>query len=64
MLDDIYDKLDENRIEKLMDVVQKDWFGQVFISDTHPNRLPALFDQWKTNYKAFNITKGEISNVR
>lgn len=64
LLDDIYDKLDENRIEKLMDVVQKDWFGQVFISDTHPNRLPALFDQWKTNYKAFNITKGEISNVR
>ena len=63
LLDDIYDKLDENRIEKLMDVVQKDWFGQVFITDTHLERLPTLFDQWKTNYKAFKITKGEISNV-
>lgn len=63
LLDDIYDKLDENRIEKLMDIVQKDWFGQVFITDTHLERLPKLFEQWKTNYKAFNITKGEIKDV-
>lgn len=63
LLDDIYDKLDEERVAKLMLVVQKDWFGQVFISDTHLDRLPKLFDALKTEYKAFKIEKGEVSDV-
>ena len=63
LLDDIYDKLDEERVAKLMQIVQKDWFGQVFISDTHLDRLPNLFDNLKTEYKAFKIEKGEVKNV-
>lgn len=60
LLDDIYDKLDENRVAKLMEVVQKDWFGQVFISDTHLERLPKLFKGLKTEFNAFEIKKGEV----
>lgn len=63
LLDDIYDKLDEERVAKLMEIVQKDWFGQVFISDTHNNRLPQLFDALQTDYKAFTIENGEVHNV-
>ena len=62
-MDDIYDKLDEDRVAKLMQVIQKDWFGQVFISDTHAQRLPKLFDALETDYKAFNIENGEVKSV-
>ncbi len=63
LLDDIYDKLDGNRIKKLMNFLQKEWFGQVFITDTHLERLPKLFKQWKTDYKVFNVNNGEVTNV-
>jgi DNA replication and repair protein RecF len=64
LLDDIYDKLDEERVAKLMTVVQKDWFGQVFISDTHLDRLPSLFNELKVEFKAFAIEKGEVKDVK
>lgn len=64
LLDDIYDKLDEARVARLMEIVQKDWFGQVFISDTHLDRLPKLFDDLGTDYKAFSVNQGEVENVR
>ncbi len=64
LLDDIYDKLDEERIAKLMTVVQKDWFGQVFITDTHLDRLPSLLKELKVEFKAFAIEKGEVKNVK
>jgi len=59
LLDDIFDKLDEERVGKLMEIVQKDWFGQVFISDTHPNRLPDILNQLKSKHKSFYIKNGK-----
>jgi len=63
LLDDIYDKLDEARVARLMEIVRKDWFGQVFISDTHLDRLPRLFEELKTEFKAFEVEKGEVKDV-
>ena len=63
LLDDIYDKLDEQRVTRLMEIVRRDWFGQVFISDTHLDRLPILFEELKTNYKAFAVNNGEVKDV-
>jgi len=60
LLDDIYDKLDESRVSKLMEIVQKDWFGQVFISDTHLHRLPDIFDKLKTDYRSFEVSQGKV----
>lgn len=60
LLDDIYDKLDSSRVEQLMEVVQQDWFGQVFISDTHMDRLPEIFDQLQATYRAFHIKNGVV----
>lgn len=62
MLDDIYDKLDENRVSKLMEAVQDSFFGQVFISDTHVDRLPELFEKLGASFKHFIIKKGEVQN--
>ena len=61
LLDDIYDKLDEERISKLMEIVQEDLFGQVFISDTHIDRLPKLFDSLNIDYKSFIVKEGSVS---
>jgi DNA replication and repair protein RecF len=60
LLDDIFDKLDQERVSHLMSVVQRDWFGQVFITDTHQSRLKKIFDELGAEYKTFSIKKGEV----
>ena len=35
LLDDIFDKLDENRVSQIIDLVNNEEFGQIFITDTH-----------------------------
>ena len=44
LLDDIFDKMDEKRAEALLSRVTNGTFGQVFITDTHLGRVPALFE--------------------
>jgi DNA replication and repair protein RecF len=38
LLDDIFDKLDDERILKLIKLIQQDKFGQIFITDARPER--------------------------
>ena len=38
LLDDIFDKLDENRVTQIIALVDDENFGQIFITDTHPER--------------------------
>ena len=45
MLDDLFDKLDDNRVSKVLKMVHDDVFGQLFISDTHPERLKKILDE-------------------
>ena len=42
LLDDIFDKLDERRIKKLVEMVDNKVFGQVFLTDARPNRTKEL----------------------
>lgn len=44
MIDDIFDKLDFNRVNTLLQLMKREQFGQVFITDTHPDRIEALID--------------------
>lgn len=62
LLDDIYDKLDNERVAKLMKVVQSNIFGQVFISDTSTSRLPKLFNELGTDFKFFIVNNGEVKD--
>lgn len=43
LLDDIFEKLDSERISRLIHLVCQDNFGQVFITDTDAGRLKAAF---------------------
>lgn len=62
LLDDIYDKLDESRFRKLMELVSGDNFGQVFITDTHPQRIKELFAELQSEHRIFIVNKGIISH--
>jgi len=43
LLDDIFDKLDQHRSAKLLELIAQDDFGQVFITDTQRHRLESVF---------------------
>jgi DNA replication and repair protein RecF len=60
LLDDIYDKLDNERISKLMKAIAKGEYGQVIITDTDTKRLPAFFKKEKYECFTFEINEGEL----
>lgn len=55
LLDDIFDKLDKNRVYKLLQVVGEDHFGQVFISDVDPQRVARIFEIHPIEHKMFTL---------
>jgi len=55
LLDDIFDKLDAQRVEKLIRLVDDEVFGQVFISDTHAERSEEVIKKTKQSYKMFEL---------
>jgi len=55
LLDDIFDKLDETRVGKIVEMVNDDEFGQLFISDTHPERTEKIVKSTLQSYKLFHL---------
>jgi DNA replication and repair protein RecF len=55
LLDDIFDKLDDSRVEQLIGLVNNDHFGQLFISDTHEERTEEVVKRTKQSYKIFKL---------
>lgn len=55
LFDDIFDKLDASRVEKIIEMVNNDSFGQLFISDTHPERTESIVKSTHQSYKIFNL---------
>lgn len=62
LLDDIFDKLDEKRTRKLMQMVSEDDFGQIFITDTSRERIERIFNELQVKVAIFEIDKGVVSN--
>ena len=55
LLDDIFDKLDENRVSQIVELVNNDEFGQIFITDTHHERTENILKQSNKPYHIFNL---------
>ncbi|MCB0435254.1 MAG: DNA replication and repair protein RecF, partial [Mangrovimonas sp.] len=55
LLDDVFDKLDENRVTQIIKLVEDDNFGQLFISDTHADRTEQVVKQVHQSYKIFKL---------
>ncbi len=55
LLDDIFDKLDENRVAQIVRLVNHNHFGQIFISDTHSERTENIVKSINEEYKIFKL---------
>ena len=55
LLDDIFDKLDNNRVKQLIQLVNNDEFGQIFISDTDYERTENIIKEIDSSYKMFKL---------
>lgn len=62
LFDDIFDKLDNFRVEQLMKLVSNNSFGQVFVTDAHPERIETVFKDIKTGLKVFVIRNGSVED--
>jgi DNA replication and repair protein RecF len=59
LLDDIFDKLDDFRISKLLALIKSD-LGQLFITDARPDRTKGLLDQIHVEAFIFTIDNGKV----
>ncbi|CAM1366080.1 DNA replication/repair protein RecF [Tenacibaculum xiamenense] len=55
LLDDIFDKLDENRVAQIIDLVNQEEFGQIFITDTHADRTKMVIEKSNQEYQIFTL---------
>jgi DNA replication and repair protein RecF len=55
LLDDIFDKLDELRVSKIISLVSENSFGQVFITDTQEAKIREIFDSISIDHKIFRL---------
>ena len=63
LLDDIFDKLDHNRVNYLVDLIEKEKLGQTFITDTDLDKVPEILRALKVNFKAFEIQQGNSKEI-
>ncbi|MES2829560.1 MAG: DNA replication and repair protein RecF [Bacteroidota bacterium] len=63
LLDDIFDKLDDSRVSKLMEMVSHHDFGQIFITDTGKDRVVSIFTKINVPLTVFEVTKGTIHHA-
>jgi len=60
LLDDIFDKLDDTRIARLLKVISGESYGQSFITDAGPERTQAMVDELGIDCDIFRVEKGTI----
>jgi len=60
LLDDIFDKLDADRVEQIVRLVSDDSFGQIFITDTNRDHLDQILSTTTLDYRIFHVENGDI----
>lgn len=58
LLDDIFDKLDATRVERLVDIVGGDMFGQIFITDTNRDHLDHIVSRSPLDHRLWVVSDG------
>lgn len=61
LLDDIFDKLDDRRVSKLMEMVSHQDFGQIFITDTGKERVLSIFEKINVPVTLFEVKNGTVN---
>ncbi|KIA88437.1 DNA replication/repair protein RecF [Kaistella jeonii] len=55
LLDDIFDKLDDSRVSQLIELVNQEHFGQIFITDTNKERTENVVKRINEESKIFEL---------
>ena len=63
LLDDVFDKLDMNRISNLLQMVASNDFGQIFITDSNKVRMSGIVDRLTQDRAYFETVSGTFSTI-
>ncbi len=63
LLDDIFDKFDGERVEQIIRLVGNHRFGQIFITDTHQDRVRNILVSLNTEYRLFRISGAGVEDI-
>jgi DNA replication and repair protein RecF len=59
LLDDVFEKLDEQRMHNLLAWVCVQNDGQIFLTDTHEERIRSHFDALRQQYQVISLQEAE-----
>jgi len=60
LLDDIFDKLDSKRVERIVQLVSGENFGQIFITDTNREHLDSILARLQSDIRIFSVSNGNL----
>lgn len=63
LLDDLFDKLDATRVERIIQLVSGKEFGQIFITDTNRENLNHLLQRVGETFRIFYVENGQIQAI-
>ena len=63
LLDDIFDKLDASRVERLVEMVSEEIFGQIFITDTNRAHLDHIMNRSANCHCSWNVENGNFTLI-
>ncbi len=63
LLDDIFDKIDALRVEKIIRLVSGETFGQIFITDTNRKYLDEIIAEAHQNYHLYQVENGNFTQL-
>ncbi len=61
LLDDIFDKLDSDRVERIVRLVEDPAFGQIFITDTNRSHLDEIMARTGGDYRLWEVKNGQFN---
>jgi len=60
LLDDIFEKLDSFRLQRLFELVISQKFGQIFITDTEKDRSSEILNELNVEFSCFHVTNNNL----
>lgn len=60
LLDDIFDKLDARRVRQLIGLILGRDYGQIFLTDTHRERIEAIVGEFGGEYRVVEVVEGKV----
>jgi len=63
MLDDLFDKVDEGRVNRILSWLKNNVKAQIFITDTHVQRIPAMLKAMNFDHEVWKISDSSVEKI-